>query len=123
MSPELPESDIRRIVRQNFGKLRLCYENGLKTDPTLQGKVMARFTIAKDGSVSNVADAGSTIKDKTVVTCAFNTFKSLKFPAPEGGGIVIVTYPIVFSPGDSAPSAAPSAPPPPPAPPATRPSP
>src|SRR6187549_3194941 len=36
---KLPPEVIQRIVRQNFGRFRLCYENGLKNNPTLSGRV------------------------------------------------------------------------------------
>src|SRR4029079_11875655 len=32
----LPPEVIQRIVRQNFGRFRLCYENGLRNNPNLQ---------------------------------------------------------------------------------------
>ena len=33
----LPPEVIQRIVRQNFGRFRLCYENGLRNNPNLAG--------------------------------------------------------------------------------------
>src|SRR5262249_16578759 len=41
----LPPEIIQRIVRQNFGRFRLCYENGLRSDPKLTGTVATKFTI------------------------------------------------------------------------------
>lgn len=97
----LPPEVIQRIVRQNYGRFRLCYENGLKTDPTLQGKVAVKFVIASDGSVSTASeDPSTTLPDKTVVSCVVRGFSGLSFPAPEGGGIVTVVYPVIFSPGE-----------------------
>ena len=48
----LPPEVIQRIVRQNFGRFRLCYENGLRNNPNLQGRVSVRFVIGRDGAVS-----------------------------------------------------------------------
>ncbi len=97
----LPPEVIQRIVRQNYGRFRLCYENGLKTDPSLQGKVAVKFVIASDGSVSTASeDPSTTLPDKTVVSCVVRGFSGLSFPAPEGGGIVTVVYPVIFSPGE-----------------------
>ncbi len=53
-SGRLPPEVIQRIVRQNFGRFRLCYENGLRNNPNLQGRVSVRFVIGRDGAVSNV---------------------------------------------------------------------
>ena len=55
VSGRLPPEVIQRIVRQNFGRFRLCYENGLRNNPNLQGRVAVRFVIGRDGAVSNVA--------------------------------------------------------------------
>ncbi len=94
----LPAEVIRRIVRQNFGRFRMCYEQGLARNPNLEGRVGVRFVIGRDGAVSNVGNGGSDIPDSGVVSCVISAFYGLSFPQPEGG-IVSVTYPIMFSPG------------------------
>lgn len=94
----LPPEVIQRIVRQNYGRFRLCYENGLKNNPNLQGRVAVRFVIGRDGSVSNVGNGGSDLPDPNVVQCVIRAYYGLSFPQPEGG-IVTVVYPIMFSPG------------------------
>jgi len=97
VSGRLPPEVIQRIVRQNFGRFRLCYENGLRNNPNLQGRVAVNFVIGRDGRVSNVGGGGD-IPDGGVISCVTRAFYGLSFPQPEGG-IVTVTYPIVFSPG------------------------
>ena len=86
-------------MRQNFGRFRLCYENGLRNNPNLQGRVGVRFVIGRDGAVSNVGNGGSDMPDGSVVSCVVRAFYGLSFPQPEGG-IVTVVYPIIFNPGD-----------------------
>ena len=98
VSGRLPPEVIQRIVRQNFGRFRLCYENGLRNNPNLQGRVAVRFVIGRDGAVSNVGNGGSDMPDSGVVSCVVRSFYGLSFPQPEGG-IVTVVYPIMFSPG------------------------
>jgi hypothetical protein len=98
VSGRLPPEVIQRIVRQNFGRFRLCYENGLRNNPNLQGRVGVRFVIGRDGAVSNVGNGGSDMPDGGVVSCVVRAFYGLSFPQPEGG-IVTVVYPIMFSPG------------------------
>ena len=95
----LPPEVIQRIVRQNFGRFRLCYENGLRNNPNLQGRVAVRFVIGKDGNVDNVANGGSDMPDSNVVSCIVRTFPSLSFPQPEGG-LVTVVAPMMFYPGE-----------------------
>ncbi len=95
----LPPEVIQRIVRQNFGRFRLCYENGMRNNPNLQGRVSVKFIIDRSGAVSMTADGGSDLPDQGVVQCVVRGFGNLSFPQPEGG-MVTVVYPIMFNPGD-----------------------
>jgi hypothetical protein len=95
----LPPEVIQRIVRQNFGRMRLCYENGLRGNPGLQGRVSTRFVIGRDGAVSAANDAGSDLPDQKVVQCIVGSFMNFSFPQPEGG-IATVVYPLTLSPGE-----------------------
>ncbi|MDP9149497.1 MAG: AgmX/PglI C-terminal domain-containing protein [Myxococcota bacterium] len=95
----LPPEVIQRIVRQNFGRFRLCYENGMRNNPNLQGRVTVKFVIDRSGAVAMTADGGSDLPDQTVVQCVVRGFGNLSFPQPEGG-MVTVVYPVMFSPGD-----------------------
>jgi hypothetical protein len=97
VSGRLPPEAIQRIIRQNFGRFRACYEAGLQRNPSLHGTVSTRFVIGRDGAVSNVSDGGSSMPDPAVTSCVHRAFYGVSFPQPEGG-IVTVTYPIVFSP-------------------------
>ncbi len=98
----LPPEVVSRIVRQSFGRFRLCYEAGLRTNPRLMGAVKTRFTIGRDGNVATAQDGGSTLPDASTVACVVRSFSKLSFPPPEGG-LATVTYPIVFSPDGAAP--------------------
>jgi len=95
VSGRLPPEVIQRIVRQNFGRFRLCYEKGLRVNPALGGRVEVRFQIQRDGSVSAISATG-TLADASVTACVGAAFRQLSFPQPEGG-TVIVSYPILFS--------------------------
>src|SRR3970282_51161 len=97
VSGRLPPEVIQRIVRQNYGRFRLCYEQRLTRNPNLEGRVTVRFVIGRDGSVGNVGNGGSDLPDSGVVQCVIQTYYGLSFPQPEGG-IVTVVYPIMFAP-------------------------
>ena len=98
VSGRLPPEVIQRIVRQNYGRFRSCYEQGLSRNPNLQGRVQVRFVIGRDGAVSNVQKGESDLPDSSVVGCVMGAYYGLSFPQPEGG-IVTVAYPIMFQPG------------------------
>ncbi|RYZ08115.1 MAG: AgmX/PglI C-terminal domain-containing protein [Myxococcales bacterium] len=97
LSGHLPPDVIQRVVRQNFGRFRNCYEGGLRSNPNLEGRVTARFVIGRDGAVSNVS-AGGDLPDAAVRSCVASAFYGLSFPAPDSG-IVTVSYPILLTPG------------------------
>ncbi|WP_437542185.1 AgmX/PglI C-terminal domain-containing protein [Sorangium sp. So ce367] len=109
VSGRLPPEVIQRIVRQNFGRFRLCYESGLLRDAGLQGRVTLRFTIDPRGALINARDGGSDLPDRAVVSCVVRALRDLTFPAPEGGSVDVV-YPVLFSPPPSAAPAAADAP-------------
>jgi hypothetical protein len=96
----VPPEVIQRIVRQSFGRFRGCYEQGLRFDATLQGRVSVRFLIDRSGTASMARDGGSDLPSPTVVACVVDAFNGLAFPQPEGGTVTVV-YPIVFAPGGS----------------------
>lgn len=92
----IPREVIQRVVHQNFGRFRACYENGLRTNPGLQGRLVVKFVIDRTGAVALTADGGSELADATVVQCVTRAFLDLSFPPP--GGMVTVLYPVVLSP-------------------------
>jgi hypothetical protein len=98
VSGHLPPEVIQRIVRQNYGRFRQCYESGLRANPNLTGRVSARFVIGRDGAVTNVSNGGGDLPDSSVTSCVLSAFYGLSFPSPDNG-IVTVTYPIFLVPG------------------------
>lgn len=88
---------VHRIVRQRFDRFRLCYDNGLRSNPGLQGKVNVRFVIGRSGSVEIVQQAGSsTLGDKNMIDCVVRVFASLSYPKPDAGPVSVV-YPLLFT--------------------------
>jgi hypothetical protein len=97
---KLPPEVIQYIVRGNYEEFRECYEEGVRHNPALRGRVLMRFIIDPDGRVSKADEIGGAMPDREVVRCIVERYTQLCFPPPEGGGIITVTYPIVFAPRD-----------------------
>jgi TonB family protein len=95
----LDKEIIRRVVRRNESQVRFCYEQGLHANPDLKGRVEIKFLIAPTGAVQNSAVAKTEVGNQ-VGQCIANAVRRWTFPAPEGGGIVSVTYPWTFSAGN-----------------------
>ncbi|MFO0757018.1 MAG: VIT domain-containing protein [Byssovorax sp.] len=102
VSGRLPPEVLQRITRQNFGRFRLCYENGLRNNPNLMGRVQVRYVIGRDGSLVQVQNGGSDMPDSAVVACVVRGFYGLSFPMPEDRGLVTATQNLLFAPDGDA---------------------
>jgi len=101
VSGRIPPEIIQRVVRQNFGRFRACYQDALVGDPQLEGRVAVRFTIQRSGKVANV-DVGGDIAEAEMQRCLRRAFAALTFPQPSGG-IITVSYPLIFVPEGATP--------------------
>lgn len=90
---------IRRVIHQNLGSYRYCYESLLNRFPTLEGKVSVRFSIAQSGKVPAADVAQSTANNAELEHCVSNRTRLLQFPARRWTGMVVVTYPFIFKQG------------------------
>ena len=94
----LDESVIKDTIRKHWPDIRSCYKNELKNDPKLIGKIAVKFIISATGAVKSSKVQGTTVENETVESCVADQIKKIQFPAPQDGGIVIVTYPFLFLP-------------------------
>ncbi len=108
--PELPEptiSDvlisgydrelIRSAVRAHRGELRYCYEVRLSRRPSLEGRVLVKFSLGPDGHVQHASVVSSSVNDLELEACLVGRVRGWRFPAPKGGAQAVVTYPFVFA--------------------------
>ncbi len=94
----LTKEVIRREIRRNINPIRTCYETEWERDHTLRGRVQIRFVITPSGAVSSSTVASSTLGNPAAEQCIAREIADITFPEPEGGGVVIVTYPFGFEP-------------------------
>jgi TonB family protein len=92
----LPKPVIRRVVARHISQVNACYENRLAANPELVGGVEVKFIIDGKGRVQMAAISKSSISDPVVEQCTVDVIRRMLFPQPEGGGIVIATYPFEF---------------------------
>ncbi|MBW1880044.1 MAG: energy transducer TonB, partial [Deltaproteobacteria bacterium] len=93
----LDRAVIERVIRSHVSGIRACYERVLADIPGLEGRVVIRFVIGADGNVTAAAVEESTLNNSAVEACVVAQFRRMKFPEPEGGGVVVVNYPLVFT--------------------------
>lgn len=87
---------IAQYIKSKLGQILYCYERQLSANPDLFGKVAVKFTIAGTGQVEQQLIGDTTLKNSTVEGCILNRVAAWKFPAPQGGTKVLVTYPFLF---------------------------
>lgn len=87
---------IAQYIKSQLGQILYCYERQLSASPDLFGKVAVRFTIGSSGAVEAQKIGDTTLKNATVEGCILNRVAAWKFPAPQGGTKVLVTYPFLF---------------------------
>ena len=87
---------IAQYIKSKLGQILYCYERQLSANPDLFGKVAVKFTIGPTGQVEQQLIGDTTLKNSNVEGCILSRVASWKFPSPEGGTRVIVTYPFLF---------------------------
>lgn len=92
-SGQLDRAIIQRVIRRVLKPVDRCFEAELLRNPNLAGTVVVRFAIEANGSVSRAVATGV---NASVSTCVAGVIRRLAFPAPPGGGRVMVSYPFNF---------------------------
>jgi TonB family protein len=87
---------IRQAVKKHYTGFKYCYEKMLVKNPSLEGKVVLKFVISADGTVSDASVAETTIDSPELKDCMLRVAQRMVFPQPKGGGIVVVKYPFLF---------------------------
>lgn len=74
-----------------------CYEAERAAKPDLKGgKVLVKFVIAKNGTVTSTSTTSTSLRHPAVETCVEKRVAEAKFAALERGETAVVYYPFVF---------------------------
>src|SRR6266540_4330367 len=96
-SSDIDQGKLGAFVRARMGLIKACYENGLKRNPKLKGKISIRFTILETGGLADVTAAQNSLGSPEVAGCIVNTMRSWRTQFRPSGPVT-VEYPFVFSP-------------------------
>ena len=94
---ELSRDEIAKVVRANLRGIQSCYEKNLLKNPALSGKIVLKWVIDENGSVSKAEIVSDGLHNSKVGACLLTEARKWKFPHPRGGGVVTVTYPFMFN--------------------------
>ena len=92
----LSKEVIRRVIQRHINEVRFCYEQELNSRPDLSGRVQVKFIISPSGAVQAANVESSSLGAARAEQCIAKAVRRWTFPAPDGGGIVIVSYPFVL---------------------------
>jgi len=105
--PGIEPEYIQQEVRKDFFPLaQKCYADMSARVPDAGGSVVLAFDIVGNKNIGGIVEQvdvlnKSTLRDPEFIDCMRQSFLSVTFPPPEGGGMVTVEYPILFSPEDA----------------------
>jgi hypothetical protein len=109
----LSKVEIQKVVTAKLSQIKYCHDRELVSAPNLEGKLAVFFQIQSDGSVSGAKSVTNTFpppQNETIASCVTRIISKLKFPPPQGGGVVSATYPFNFAGSVPAPATKPDAP-------------
>ncbi len=87
------------VVRRYAPGIQFCYENELKRNAGLRGKLVVSLTVAASGRVTDVSVVENSLGSDAVVGCAVEQMHGWVFPAIEAGTSTFKA-PFVFTPPD-----------------------
>ncbi len=91
----LSKRKIRKTVRSIMPQIRVCFEDQLRGNPDLHGRLDLRWLISWTGVTSGVSVVNNELNDG-VADCVVDVIRMLEFGRPKNGGVVVVNYPFVF---------------------------
>jgi hypothetical protein len=92
-------SDLQRIARDaGYWPFRRCYEDGLRRDQELAGKVSLALAISPSGQVVQSVVTGATLHDRSVMACVAREARQIAF-AP-GTAMATAAADVALASGD-----------------------
>ncbi|GEM_PF-6938923 len=93
------KNDVQRKVSGRAAAIRACYEMQLQIKPDLAGKVTMQWMIGMDGRVQGAKVAANSTGSPKLDQCIASVLSKIHFEPPQGG-VCIIRWPFVFSPGE-----------------------
>lgn len=94
----LSRAVIMATIQKYLAQIKACYNQGLKTNPALEGTVAMDFQIRANGSVGYARVGKSSLGSKMVEGCMSRKMLTWQFPKPRGGVSQDVRFPFSLRP-------------------------
>jgi hypothetical protein len=96
-NPHRSNEALLAVVRRYAPGIQFCYDNELKKNPGLRGKLVVSLTVLASGQVSEAFVVENTLRSGAVVDCVLSQMRGWQFPAIPQGSTSFKT-PFVFTP-------------------------
>jgi len=96
--PSRSDEEIQIVFDRYKAALYRIYQRELRSDPTLQGNMVLRITIAPDGSVTMCRVESTDLKSASMPSKIVARVKRFQFGAKKGVSAMTILYPIDFLP-------------------------
>lgn len=87
---------VRRVIRSIISQIKSCYERQLRSDTSLEGKIVIQFEIEEQGRVRVASTKSTSMNNSAVESCVASRIKEQRFPEPPPGTVAVVDFPFVF---------------------------
>lgn len=94
----LDRAVIQATIAKYLHEVRACYEQGLRSNPGLQGQITMGFEINPSGALNYSKVQKSTLGNAQVESCVAGRMMGWQFPKPVGGVSQKVSYPFLLRP-------------------------
>jgi TonB family protein len=94
---QMKAQDIGDTVKHHIPEVKACYDEVLRKNAKLTGKVVLQWDIDENGNAVGAKVKSSDIKDSTLQKCLLRHLKTWHFSKAPKGVIGRVVYPFVFT--------------------------
>jgi hypothetical protein len=95
------QAELQKQLRaRGYTPFRACYEEGLRRNQQLTGRVSVEFTLGAEGTAQNAFKASSTLADESVNQCVVRETTLIALPRPQTG-TPTVPMQVTFAVGDA----------------------
>ncbi len=91
----LPPEEVQPVVLAHQQILGHCYDQELRRNPTLQGRIDVHLVIEANGTASQVCAGDVTLPSEAVTSCVLRAFQTFSY-SPYGEQVATI-YPVEFA--------------------------
>ena len=92
----LDRETVRRVISGYRGRIRVCYDKALVTNPQISGRITNKWTISSSGPVADAHIIKSAVSSNILENCILDVVKNMLFPKAPNGRTTTVIYPFEF---------------------------